>query len=302
VTSRARARRFIAVALGAALGATAPVLAHEPLWGETPVIFGPGVFHPEFRVRFVRTGGNLDPGETRSRTIEQEYSLQYGINRFVNVQIMLPASSMDLEENISGAVQRTRVSGVGSAMLKAKYRFHLRQETGFQTGQTLIVGWKLPTGSDERTGPDGSRLSPGDQPGSSGHGVELGYAYDRERLVNSFWASLFYDHELGDGFRRGDSGELDASYGWWLLRPNVADEPGVNLAVGLHAEASASDRLDGGLSARTAHSVAGIHLTPILTKGQYQYRVGLFVPIVKGGDKEETDYGYEIRAGWEMFF
>ena len=56
------------------------------------------------------------------------------------------------------------------------------------------------------------------------------------------------------------------------------------------------------MSARTAHSVAGIHLTPIITKGQYQYRVGLFVPIVKGGNKEQTDFGYEIRAGWEMFF
>src|SRR5439155_1159387 len=130
------------------------------------------------------------------------------------------------------------------------------------------AGWKIRTGSDQRTGPGGSRLPPGDQPGSARHGIEIGYAYDRERLANSFWASLFFDHEFGDGFRRGDAGELDATYGWWLLRPNVAEELGVNLAVGLHAEASASDRLDGGASALTAHRVAGIHLTPIITKGQ----------------------------------
>jgi len=302
VTARARARRFIAAAIGVALGSVAPVLAHEPLWGETPVIFGPGVIHPEIKIRLVRTGGTPDPGDMRSRMIEQECGLQYGINRFVNVQIMLPVTSMDLDENIAGTVQRTRVSGMGDAMLKAKYRFHLRQEVGFQTAQTLVAGWKIPTGSDQRTGPDGSRLPPGDQPGSARHGIEIGYAYDRERLANSFWASLFFDHEFGDGFRRGDAGELDATYGWWLLRPNVAEELGVNLAVGLHAEASASDRLDGGASALTAHRVAGIHLTPIITKGRNQYRVGLFVPVFKGGNTEETDFGYEIRAGWEMFF
>jgi len=293
---------LIAPGLAVAAGAAAPLPAHEPLWGETPVIFGPGVFHPEIRIRFVRVGGRLEPGETRSRMIEQEYGLQYGVNRFVNVQIMLPVSSMDLDENIGGTVQRTRVSGLGDAMLKAKYRFHLRQETGFQTGQTLVVGWKIPTGSDERTGAGGSRLPPGDQPGSTDHGVELGYAYDRERLANSLWASLFYEHDLGGGFRRGDSGTLDAAYGWWLVRPNVAEDLGLNLAVGVHAEANASDRLEDGRSALTAHRFAGIHLTPILTKGRNQYRVGLFVPVVKGGNAGETDFGYEIRAGWETFF
>ena len=302
MTRGRRARRCVAAGLAVSLGASAPILAHEPLWGETPVIFGPGVIHPEIKIRFVRKGARLDPGESRSRMIEQEYGLQYGINRFINVQITLPVASMEFDENIAGTVQRTGVSGLGDAMLKAKYRFHLRQETGFQTAQTLVAGWKVPTGSDQRTGPDGSRLSPADQPGSGRHGVEVGYAYDREHLADSLWASLFYDHEFGQGFRRGDTGELDASYGWWLLRPNVAEQLGVNFAVGLHAEASASDRLENGVSARTAHSVAGIHLTPIITKGQYQYRVGLFVPIVKGGNKEQTDFGYEIRAGWEMFF
>jgi len=43
-------------------------------------------------------------------------------------------------------------------------------------------------------------------------------------------------------------------------------------------------------------------MTPIVTKGRNQYRLGMFVPLVKGGDEEETNFGYEIRAGWEMFF
>src|SRR5262249_42314490 len=154
------------------------------------------------------------------------------------------------------------VSGLGDASLEAKYRFHLDQETGFQTGQTLVVGWKLPTGANDRVGADGARLAPGEQPGSGRHGVRLGYAYDREQLVDSFWASLSYDHDFGDDFRKGDMGEADASYGRWVVRPNTADDLGINVAVGAHAEAHASDRLDGGLSGGNAHRVAGLHLTP----------------------------------------
>jgi len=238
----------------------------------------------------------------RSRTIEQEYGLQYGINRFVNLRLMLPVVRMDLDENVAGSIQSARVSGAGDAMLEAKYRFHLRQETGFQTSQTLVAGWKIPTGSDGRIGPDGTRLPPGGQPGSGRHGIEIGYAYDRERLVDTVWASGFFHHELGGGFRAGDLGLLDAAYGRWIVRPNVAEDLGVMLAFGVHAEMAASDRLEGDLSAGNDHRVAGFQMTPIVTRGRNQYRAGVFVPVVKRGDPAETDFGYELRLGWETFF
>jgi Putative MetA-pathway of phenol degradation len=288
-----------AAALAIAFAAPAQALAHEPLWGETPAIFGPGVFHPEIRIGLVRTG--RDPGDAGSREIAQEYGLQYGINRFVNVRLKLPVTDLDMEEDVAGTTQKTRVSGLGDAMLEAKYRFYLRQEKGFQTAQALVVGWKFPTGADDRTAA-GVRLDPGQQPGTGHHAVEVGYAFDRERLADSWWWSAFYGHELGSGFRTGDSGELDAAYGRWVVRPHVADELGVNLAMGVHAEIAASDRLDGNGELGNAHRVAGVQVTPIVTKGRSQYRVGVFVPLLRGGDEEETDFGYEIRAGWEMFF
>ena len=80
------------------------------------------------------------------------------------------------------------------------------------------------------------------------------------------------------------------------------EDLGINLAVGVHAEAAADDRLEGGTPAGNAHRVAGLHLTPIITKGRNQYRLGIFVPLLKGGDEQETRFNYEIRAGWEMFF
>ena len=284
------------------LGATALSSAHEPLWGETPTVFGPGVFHPEIRFGWTRRGGASDPGDEGSREIEQEYGLQYGINRFVNMRVIVSATRTEFEQNVAGTKQETLVTGIGDTLLSAKYRFHLRQETGFQASQALVLGWKIPTGDDDRDGIAGTRLPPSDQPGSGRHGVEIGYAIDRERLVDSAWTSVFYRHDLGGGFRRGDMVQLDAAYGRWVVRPNVANDLGVNLAIGFHAEAAADDRQEDGLPFSNAHRVAGLHVTPIITKGRNQYRVGVFVPLLKGGSESETDFNYQVRISWEKFF
>jgi hypothetical protein len=251
---------------------------------------------------FMKMGDASDPGGESSRELEQEYGFQYGINRWVNVRLELPAVRTDLEANVAGSAQETRITGIGDATFSAKYRFRLRQATGFQTSQALDFGWKLPTGADDRDGPDGERLMPSDQPGSGKHGVVIGYAIDRERLIDSAWASASYSHEFGGGFRRGDTLEVDAAYGRWVVRPNVAEELGINLAFGVHAEASADDWLDGDARADNHHGVAGVHFTPIITRGRNEYRVGVFVPLVRWGNEDETHFNYEVRAGWETFF
>ena len=281
-----------AIAAGLVTLAGPAAVAHEPLWGETPTIFGPHVFHPEVRFGFTRSDD--------TRSLEQEYGMQYGINRFVNVKLVVPAVRMTFDQETVAAQGESRVGGIGDALLSAKYRFHLRQETGVQKSQAVIFGWKAPTGDDHRDGPDGERLAPSDQPGSGRHGLEMGYSADHERLVDSSWFSAFYARDLGGGFRRGDQVEVDAAYGRWVVRPNVADDLGVNLALGLHAETAAQDRLEHGVGAGNRYRSAGLQLTPIVTRGQSQYRVGILVPFWKDGDKERA--GVEIRAGWERFF
>src|SRR6266571_5000253 len=100
----------IAATLVALFAVATPALAHEPLWGETPTIFGPGVFHPEVRFGFMRTGSASNPGEAGSRSLAQEYGLQYGINRWVNVRLTVPVAGAQIEQNLAGAVDRTTVS------------------------------------------------------------------------------------------------------------------------------------------------------------------------------------------------
>ncbi len=294
--------RLPVAALVALLSAATPVMAHEPLWGETPTIFGPGVFHPEIRLAYMRLGSASRPGDQSDRSLAQEDGLQYGVNRWVNVRMTVPVAATEFEQNLGGSLERTTVSGIGDIVLEAKCRFRPVQETGMQRSHAVIVGWKLPTGADDALAPDGSRLPPGTQAGTGHHGYDLGYAFDRETLGDTFWASAVLHREIGGDFRRGDHLEVDAAYGVWGIRPNTAEDLGVNVAFGVHGESTDSDRLEGGGSAGNAHRFAGVLISPIVTKGRYQFRVGLLVPLIKRGDEDENDFGYEVRAGWEAFF
>ncbi len=304
MTGHARISGLTSVALASLLSffLARPTSAHEPLWGETPTIFGPGVYHPEIRIGFLRKGSASDPGGERTESFDQEFGMQYGINRFVNVRLRIPVTRTEIGTNLAGQVEKGTISGVGDLLLEAKYRFHLVQATGLQRSQTAIVGWKLPTGADDRTAPEGARLEPAGQPGSGRQGFLLGYAFDRETLRDTFWTSAVWTRDLGGDFRRGDTVEVDAAYGWWMVRPNMAEELGINLALGVHADLVGSDRLEDGGGADNDHRVAAVHLTPILTKGRSQIRVGILAPFLKRGNEAETDFRYEIRGGWEMFF
>lgn len=289
---------------GAALAAlvSIPALAHEPLWGETPTIFGPGVFHPEIKFMFMRFGAPAQPGDTASHSLGQEYGLQYGINRWVNARLVVPVASGRVEQNIGGTTDETTVSGLGDIRLEAKWRFHLVQDVGRQRSHTALVGWKLPTGADAAPGPDGRRLPPDEQTGTGHHGYMIGYAFDQETLRDTFWTSVMYRNEIGDEFVVGSHIEADVAYGFWVVRANSAERPGFMLASGLHGEADGDDRLENGTSTGDAHRFAGIQLSPILAKGRCQLRLGLFVPLIKRGDEARNDFSYEVRAGWEAFF
>ncbi|MBV9468448.1 MAG: hypothetical protein JOZ57_04335, partial [Abitibacteriaceae bacterium] len=43
-------------ALGSSIAIPSTAYAHEPLWGETPVVFGSGLVHPEIRFGFMDAG------------------------------------------------------------------------------------------------------------------------------------------------------------------------------------------------------------------------------------------------------
>lgn len=280
--------------------AAAPAHAHEPLWGETPSVFGFGVIHPEVRLGY-RDAGSTRRGGLRARMLETETMVQYAPSTAINLQLEVPWMQSLREQRIGGRSRRTVIGGLGDMELTAKRRFAAHQAEGLNIQQSLIYGLKLPTGESGHRDVDGGRADPHDQPGTGNLGLILGYAWDRERIEDTIWASARYHRELGGGFRMGDMLEADTAYGRWLIRPNEASELGFNLALGLHAEFHAADPLGGGRNADNRHHLLGVQLTPIFTKGNHQLRFGVFVPFSRSGPADHSDFPAEFRFAFETF-
>jgi hypothetical protein len=294
--------------LGAALlllFGSSPAHAHEPLWGETPTVFGFGIIHPEVRASY-RDAGNLRGGAIRQRMLETETMVQYAPSTAINVMLDIPWMESIREQRPPGGTRGHRrkvvINGLGDIELTAKRRFSVRQEEGLSIQNSLIYGLKLPTGENDHRDTSGRRADPHDQPGTGKLGLVLGYAWDRERIEDTIWASFLYHRDLGGGFRMGDMLEADAAYGRWLIRPNEAAQLGFNLALGLHGEFHANDPLGGGREAENGHSLLGVQVTPIFTKGTHQFRIGVFLPFVRSGPPDHADFPYEVRFAYETFF
>jgi hypothetical protein len=288
-------------ALGLLLLGSRPVAAHEPLWGETPTVFGFGVIHPEVRFGY-RDAGSARSGGIRQRMWEQETMVQYAPSTALNLMLEIPWMESVREQRAGGRLRRTVINGLGDVELLAKRRFSVHQDEGLNVQQSLIYGLKLPTGESNHRDVTGRRADPHDQPGTGNLGLVLGYAWDRERIDDTVWASLQYHRDLGGGFRMGDMLEADTAYGRWLRRPNEASELGLNLALGLHGELHTDDPLGGGRDAGNGHHLLGVQVTPILTRGNHQLRLGVFVPFLRSGPADHADFPYEVRFAFETFF
>lgn len=292
---------LLAPGIAAASLLASPASAHEPLFGETPVIFGPNVYHPEWKVMYFEGGDTRRPGRERMRMLEQMLMVDYGVTRYFNLRLEVPYVSNQMAMNIGGTVQRTTVSGLGDITARGKYRFIHKQATGFQLQHSALLGLKLPSGRSDHRYPDGMRLDPIDQTGSGKLGFVLGYAFDRETIEDTVWASAMWRRDLGRHFRRGDFVELDAAYARWLKLANTAEDLGVMIPLGVHAEITGSDRGEGGGSAHNSFRLFGFQATALATKGRNQYRIGVFIPVSHSGD-EKRDYPYQLRAAFETFF
>jgi hypothetical protein len=236
------------------------------------------------------------------RMNEVETMLDYAPSTAINLRIEIPYYNNLHEEVVGGQRRAVVISGLGDITLRAKRRFSARQDVGLNVQHSLLYGIKLPTGESHHRDPDGERADPHDQTGTGKLGFLLGYAFDRERIDDTIWTSVVWTRDVGEGFRMGDMVNLDAAWGPWLIRPNEASQTGLNLAVGLHGEYHADDPLGDGRDADNGHRLLGFQVTPIMTQGNHQLRFGLFVPVIRGGAQDHTDFPYEIRAAFETFF
>lgn len=279
---------------------------HEPLWGETPNVFGFGVIHPEFKFMF-RDAGHTRRGGERTRMFEQEVMLDYAPSTALNLRVEAPFHSNLLEHRSGGALESSRIAGLGDLRLRAKRRFSVRQEEELNVQHSLIYGLKLPTGRNDHGSPDGGRAHPHDQAGTGKLGLVLGYAWDRETVEDTLWFSTVWRRDLGGGFRMGDMLEFSLAYGRWVLLPLESSQTGLNLAAGIYGEMHVTDRVElrngpGFGNAGNGSGLLGLQFTPILTKGNHQLRVGVMVPVLRSGAQDHVDFAYELRMALETFF
>lgn len=293
--------RYLAGAVLASVAVLSPAHAHEPLWGETPSVFGFGVIHPEIRAAF-RDAGSTRRGGIRQRMLETETMVQYAPSTALNVMLEVPWMQSLREQGRGKRGKRVVLGGLGDIELTAKRRFSVHQDVGLSVQHALIYGLKLPSGESDLRDLDGARAHPHDQPGTGKPGLILGYAWDRERIDDTIWASMRYHRDLGGGFRMGEMLEADAAYGRWMIRPNEAAQLGFNLAIGLHGEFHANDPLGGGRKAHNSHKLLGVQITPIFTKGNHQLRFGVFLPFARSGPADHSDFPAEFRVAFETFF
>jgi len=191
------------------------------------------------------------------------------------------------------------VAGIGDALLSAKYRFHLRQEKGSRRARRWSFGWKAPTGDDDRGAAGGNAPAPLRSAGKRRHGVEIGYATDRDAARRFGMDERLLQARFGRGFRRGDALEVDAAYGRWVVRPNVMGT-WASTGVGVHARRRRTIGWRGARRRQRAR-VAGPALTPSSPGSQPVPPRHSSCPLLKGGDEQETHFNYEI-APVGMFF
>lgn len=283
------------------LGVAQAAHSHEPLWGETPTVFGFGVLHPEVKWTYLDTGSSGRGGK-RMLMREQEYLLGYAPSTALNLRLEIPLRNNLYQERVRGRLRSAHIRGVGDLVLSAKRRFAVRQAEGLNIQHSVLYGVKLPTGESDHRAPDGSRANPHEQPGTGRPGILLGYSWNRETVRDTLWASIRWSRDLGGGFRMGDMLDLDAAQGRWVVRANEAREWGLNLALGIHGEYHVDDPLGASRTARNGHHLLGIQFTPIVTRGNHQFRVGVMVPVLRGGARDHTSFPCEVRVAFETFF
>ncbi len=291
-----------------AVGLLVPAMAHahEPLWGESPQTFGFGVLHPEIRFAWENDSALLrgatriaNPDALRMTRLDLLPSVQFAPRPTLNLKIEAPLAAVTTQQRIQGRLRTQSVVGLGDVVVSAKNRFKQHITENYKTQLSYTVGLKLPTGLHNGRMPDGSLLSPSNQPGSGQFGVQLGFAFDYERIKDTVYFSASYRHELTGSYRLGDQLLADVTYGRWLRLANKTGELGVFCAVGPHGEFSDHDHQVGGVDGNSGRSLVGMQASIIAIKGQAQFRAGLLIPVYQRANGTQVSSEIQFRAGAE---
>lgn len=228
--------------------------AHEPVFG-----VGPETIY-EGGVGFEVGWDFEDEGEERTAVLEHE--LIYGLTQNASLTLAFPQVLRRHTE------QGTR-SGSGDILVRGKFQLWKRDRLNSQDKATLILGVKLPTGSDHGRVPLGT--------GSTD--PLLGFAIGHEsRTWYGFATVRYLLRTRHDGLDRGDRIFYDFATGLRPWRTGYL-EPDLVFLLEFNGVATLRDRTSAGAVPSTGGNVGWLGPTALLSYRNLMTKAGVQIPV-----------------------
>lgn len=266
------------------------VLKHEPVFGIGPQTIWQGGLGPGIEFEYSR---HVDPetGETEEETGFHAH-LDYGITEDLTLRVAMPLLQRKTETSlVPGAGQISRdATGVGDAVVRAKYRFWHRFSDATQYHASLVGGVKLPVASSSG------------EPALGTGSIDFlaGATISRDGLRYYLWTSAVA-RISGEAFgrRRGNEYRYDAAVGF---RPWVPSFTGIDPLLLLEFNGLTADQSVVGSREQAGTGGTILALSPAfwLTYRNYAFKGGVKLPVYQELGAEEKELDYTLVAEFEV--
>ncbi len=256
-----------------------PVLRHNPVFGLGPQTIWRGGFGVELQGEVTRFAG-----EVERETSALHAELIYGITQDLTVGLAVPLVQRRSERGLAPGVSQVDrdATGVGDALLRAKWRFFHRFSGSTQYHAAIVGGVKVPLGNTGSDPPLGS--------GSTDY--LAGATVSRDGLRSYVWASaLLRLNGEAFGRKRGNEYRYDAAVG---IRPWIPRYTGLDLLPLVEVNGVTADRtvVNGLEQADTGGTVVAISPGFWLTHRNWALKGAVKLPVFQElrGSQPEFDY------------
>ncbi len=271
------------------LMAGGPVLRHNPIFGLGPQTIWKGGVGVALEGELTRAAGAL---ETRDRALHAE--LAYGVTQDLTLTLALPLARRKTERGLVpgvGQVDRD-VTGIGDAVVRAKWRFFQKLSGATQYHAAFIGGVKVPLASTSSDPPLGS--------GSTD--FLAGATISRDGLRYYLWTSaLVRANGEAFGIKRGNEYRYDAAVGF---RPWIPKYTGVDplLLVELNGVTATRTVVNTIEQALTGGTILAVSPGFWLTLRNWALQGAVKLPIYQNlrGDQPKFDYTVVLKIETHM--
>jgi hypothetical protein len=270
-------------------GGSAPPLRHNPIFGLGPQTIWRGGVGISLEAEATRASSAI---EVKDQAVHAE--LLYGVMEDLSLTLALPLVRRKSERGlVPGANQVNRdATGVGDAVMRAKWRFFHRFNGPTQYQAAIIGGVKVPLASTGSSPPLGS--------GSTDF---LGGAtISRDGLRYYLWTSaLVRANGEAFGTKRGNQYRYDAAIG---VRPWIPSYTGVDplLLLEFNGVTAARNVVDGVAQAQTGGTVLAVSPGFWLTRRNWALQGAIKLPIYRAvrGSLPQFDYTFIVKIETHM--